>query len=392
MDIDMGVLAEAGQADTPGLPALCAASLAAPAGQDPSVSGQLDIPDGDLLNLLPSSLGMEVSSTYPRLDPPTPAQPADSPAGRSKKPVIGRSYAGAASATKTPPPNVDTWRREWYTTHQRAANALPEELILQALQASPQERRALVPSSPCAREDSQEFWIPAANLTQAFPLEVIMNSLFEFSDPAWLTARPHLFGFAMVRGKGVQLFTNNLEISGLLRNLVVNICGYDHIIHAPSLIGQFYWVQLHRVPTAITPLDVFDFFENRGCSPMSVFPTISAGTLHSNSLKVIFNSKQVPGFLWSQHKEDEPLREIILAADICCAPVLSAHRICAAQSQGEAAQISRASYQGKHPTIAATSADGVASPASDGSVPDYVQEPPFNLAQENQGSSFSCAD
>ncbi|RHY25422.1 hypothetical protein DYB32_008322 [Aphanomyces invadans] len=131
----------------------------------------------------------------------------------------------------------------------------------------------------------------------------------------------------MVRGKGVRFFTNNLEISGLLRNLVVNICGYDHIIHAPSLVGQFYWVQLHRVPTAITPLDVFDFFEYRGCSPVSVFPTISAGTLHSNSLKVVFNSKQVPGFLWSQRKEDEPLREIFLAADQ--PPTFVVHKISA---------------------------------------------------------------
>ncbi|RHY17082.1 hypothetical protein DYB25_008628 [Aphanomyces astaci] len=154
-----------------------------------------------------------------------------------------------------------------------------------------------------------------------------MDSLFESSDPAWTAATPFLFGFSMVRGKGIRFFSNNLEARASLRNLVLNICGYDHVIHAPSLVGQFYWIQLHRVPSTVDSVTVFDYFQDHGCSPVLVFPTHSVGSLQSNSLKVIFNSKRVPEFLWSQQATDEPLREISFLADQ--PPTFVVHKISA---------------------------------------------------------------
>ncbi|ETV90137.1 hypothetical protein H310_15030 [Aphanomyces invadans] len=103
---------------------------------------------------------------------------------------------------------------------------------------------------------------------------------------------------------------------------------------------------------AVTPLDAFNFFENRGCFLVSVFPTFPAGTLHSNTLKVIFSSKQGSGYLSSHHKEDEPLREICSAVDQPTSFVV--HKISALNDlcrpvSMEAAQNSRESNQGSHP-------------------------------------------
>ncbi|ETV73864.1 hypothetical protein H257_11524 [Aphanomyces astaci] len=211
---------------------------------------------------------------------PTYRQPGFGPSSGSRNrrdPPQDHTYATATSSKKIPPTNIELWRREWYTAHQRRDSPQPEELILKALQATPQKRRALIPSSLCATEGSREFWIPAPGLTQAFPLAVIMDSLFTSSEPAWIEARPFLFGFALVRGKGIRFFSNNLEVGTTLRNLEMNICGYDHVIHAPSLVGQFYWIQLRAPSTQKNtdePLREIFFLEDQ--PPTFVVHKISA--------------------------------------------------------------------------------------------------------------------
>ncbi|ETV88691.1 hypothetical protein H257_00213 [Aphanomyces astaci] len=126
----------------------------------------------DLFTRDGETAGMDIASTYrqPRFGP--------SPGSRNRRDLHqDHTYAKATSSKKVPPINIDLWRREWYTAHQRSDSPQPIELILKALQATPQERRALIPSSLCATEGSQEFWIPSPGLTQAFPLAVIMDSL-----------------------------------------------------------------------------------------------------------------------------------------------------------------------------------------------------------------------
>ncbi|KAF0758067.1 hypothetical protein AaE_004055 [Aphanomyces astaci] len=331
----------------------------------PCVDGNYTGPNADA-DVQPSpDLGMDISSTY--------RQPGFGPSSGSRNrrdPPQDRTYTTATSSKKIPPTNIDLWRREWYTAHQRRDSPRREELILKALQATPQERRALIPSSLCGTEGSQEFWIPAPGLTQAFPLAVIMDSLFTSSVPAWIEARPFLFGFALVRGKGIRFFPNNLEIGTTLRNLEMNICGYDHVIHAPSLVGQFCWV---------SPLAVFDFFQDHGCSPVLVFPTHSVGSLQSNLLKVIFNSKRVPAFLWSQKKTDEPLQEIFFLQNQ--PPTFIVHKISALNDfephsiKGKRRKIPVQPPQAEHPTSSAPAIISIPEPGSPASLPTQNNSP-----------------
>ena len=255
--------------------------------------------------MTPTPPGIEVSSTY---------RPAPGHTPLASAPSARRSYASTTAAKKIFPANSESWRREWYSEHKRAPSSQPEALILKALSATPEERRSLLQATPCATENSQEFWIPAPELTQTFPLAVIMDSLFACDFPLWQAACPDLFGFAMVRGKGVRFFSSNHVLTTSLRNLKLPICGYDHVIHASSMVGQYYWVNLNRVPATVNTLDVYDFFVEHDCAPLYVFPMHSVGSLQSNALTVIFNSKQVPPFLWSQKPGDAPLREIQLSA------------------------------------------------------------------------------
>ncbi|RHX97969.1 hypothetical protein DYB36_013505 [Aphanomyces astaci] len=206
-----------------------------------------------------------------------------------------------------------------------------------------------------------------------------MDSLFTSSVPAWIEVRPFLFGFALVRGKGIRFFSNNLEVGTSLRNLEMNICGYDHAIHAPSLVGQFYWVQLHRVPSTVSPLAVFDFCQDHGCSSVLIFPTHSVGSLQSNSLEVTFNSKRVPAFLWSQKKTDDPLREIFFLEDQ--PPTFVVHKISALNDfepssiKGKRRKVPVQQPQADHPTSSASATTSTPEPGSPASLPTLKDSP-----------------
>lgn len=186
-----------------------------------------------------------------------------------------------------------------------------EEAIQQALTTGDvsNQKRIALRFAPTRTEVAFKLWIPCGAISRSKKLFEVLHELGNATQPtAWQDAKNNhlLRDFRLIPGMGIDFVCTSFKVASALSCLELSLFGSSVRIARFSSFSSRYWVDLVRLPDGITDNEIYDWFQQRGCLPSSIRPSIDSG-LPSNQRTVYFSSDKVPTCLFQQNT---PVREI----------------------------------------------------------------------------------
>jgi hypothetical protein len=185
-----------------------------------------------------------------------------------------------------------------------------ENAIAQFSSPSDNCRAIALKMAPTPTEVQYRLWIGAPKLTSSHSAASIINALSNDSQPmVWLNARRQslLRDFKCIPNSGIGFTCVDYSTAMQLSGLKITLFDHEYRISRFSAFASRYWVDLTRLPDAVTDQMIYDWFVERGAHPTCIIPTYESSGLTSRQRTVYFNQDTVPECI------SEPLREIIFS-------------------------------------------------------------------------------
>lgn len=200
---------------------------------------------------------------------------------------------------KTPQSNVDiAWRNTFRQSNPHRLLYVPSDNLFQAIKdavasnTSPDTFRLLalreVQKSRIDPCEKIEMFIPAPRLTATFHLDEILLSLHQEAQTAtWTMALDSLCDFVSIKNRGLKFHCLDKAMAQKLGGTAIRCMGKQFLVQPYRLFGDWYFVELNKVPMGLSDDAIAGYFEPVGI-PFMLTPSTKPGFLDSRDRVVWF--------------------------------------------------------------------------------------------------------